>query len=152
MGRIIRVVPLLDLSDAEPAQVGIARFVKDAGSLPQNVNYAAKADYAGLLFDRPAPRKGAASRSDAIDAARRAVCFVQAQFPINDERTLANSRSNAGSALPSGERDRIAIYVCGAGVGPCKDSRMPRIRELVAQGMSLDEAYMQATQERDAKN
>ena len=47
------------------------------GAVPQGVNYAVKADYARPLFEQPAPRPAAASRTEAYERARGATCRLE---------------------------------------------------------------------------
>ena len=58
---------------------GHVNFLETTGSLPQNVNWAIRADYAAKLLDAapeaPAP---ASSREHAIERTRRAICQVEA--------------------------------------------------------------------------
>ena len=57
----------------------ILRFIRETrGSLPQNVNWAVKADYARPLFDPPTPLPETSSRESAIQRVRQALCFVEA--------------------------------------------------------------------------
>jgi S1-C subfamily serine protease len=51
-------------------------FLRETGFLPQNVNWAVKAEYAAPLFPAPAAVPRFQSRSEAIDAALRSVCLV----------------------------------------------------------------------------
>jgi len=44
-------------------------FLAATGAVPQNINYAVKADYARPLFEEPAPRPAAASRVEAYERA-----------------------------------------------------------------------------------
>ncbi|MGH7770939.1 MAG: S1C family serine protease, partial [Candidatus Binatia bacterium] len=61
------------------ATAAILPFVEATGSLPQNVNWAVKADYARPLFNAPAGGVSQApTRQEAIEKARRAVCRVEA--------------------------------------------------------------------------
>jgi S1-C subfamily serine protease len=61
------------------ASAAIEPFVRNTGSLPQNVNWAVKADYARLMFD-PADRPDTNSREEAINLVQKAICFVEAQM------------------------------------------------------------------------
>jgi S1-C subfamily serine protease len=56
----------------------IEAFYLLSGSLPQNVNWASKADHARLLFDPPPATGLAGSRSEAIEMAGSAICRVTA--------------------------------------------------------------------------
>ena len=55
----------------------IEAFYTMSGSLPQNVNWASKSDYARLLFDAPSVEKRAKNRSDAIEMVYSAICKVK---------------------------------------------------------------------------
>ncbi len=57
----------------------VLAFTKATGTLPQNVNWAVKADYAAPLFDPPAPPAAASTREESIQRALRAICMVEAQ-------------------------------------------------------------------------
>lgn len=48
-------------------------------------------------------------------------------------------------AATNNSEDAITPYVCG--IIPCRDARIPRMRELVANGMPIDVAYVQASSE-----
>jgi hypothetical protein len=52
------------------------QFRADTGALPQNLNWAIKADYITPLFDAPPPRAPAKTLSEAVDRASKAVCIV----------------------------------------------------------------------------
>lgn len=54
----------------------VANFVKETGSLPQNVNWAIKAEYASLLLDFPSSLPPTLTRQDAIERAKAASCFI----------------------------------------------------------------------------
>jgi S1-C subfamily serine protease len=54
------------------------QFVQATGALPQNLNWAVKAEYARPLYDQPTPRPPAGSRREAIQRASQAVCLVLA--------------------------------------------------------------------------
>lgn len=56
----------------------ILPFAAATGALPQNVNWAVKADYARPLFNAPEGLPPAKTRDDAIDQSRRALCRVEA--------------------------------------------------------------------------
>lgn len=55
----------------------VAEFYSVSGSLPQNINWAAKSDYARLLFDPPAMEFRAASRGEAISMVSAATCRIR---------------------------------------------------------------------------
>ena len=52
-------------------------FLMATGAVPQNVNYAVKADYARPLFEQPAPRPAATSRTEAYERAKGATCRIE---------------------------------------------------------------------------
>jgi serine protease Do len=54
------------------------RWMKESSTVPQNLNWAVKADYVTPLYDRPSPRPPATSRSEAIERASQVVCIVLA--------------------------------------------------------------------------
>lgn len=54
-------------------------FMKITGTLPQNINWAIKAEYAAPLFDPPAALIVAPNRSAAIKRAQGALCSVEAR-------------------------------------------------------------------------
>jgi S1-C subfamily serine protease len=53
-------------------------FYAETGSLPQNVNWAVKADYARPLFSPPPGREPTPTREAAIERTRSALCAVEA--------------------------------------------------------------------------
>jgi S1-C subfamily serine protease len=56
----------------------VRAFLAREGTLPQNINWAVKAEYAIPLFDQPERQPPAADRAAAIDRAVKATCLVQA--------------------------------------------------------------------------
>ena len=56
----------------------VQAFFAVTGTLPQNVNWAVKADYARSLFDPPAVRAIAISREDAVAKVSKTLCMVEA--------------------------------------------------------------------------
>ena len=56
----------------------IEAFYASYGSLPQNVNWASKSDYARLMFDPPTVEERANNRTEAIQMANAAICRVKA--------------------------------------------------------------------------
>jgi len=52
-------------------------FIMATGTMPQNINYAVKSDYARPLFEQPAPRPGAGSRAEAFERAKSATCRIE---------------------------------------------------------------------------
>ena len=52
-------------------------FLAATDAVPQNINYAVKADYARPLFEQPVPRPAAASRVEAYERARGATCRIE---------------------------------------------------------------------------
>jgi len=57
----------------------VEHFMKTTGSLPQNVNWAVKAEYAAPLFDPPPALPVAPNRGAAIKRAQAALCSVEAR-------------------------------------------------------------------------
>ena len=55
----------------------VEAFLSETGTLPQNINWAVKADYVRLLFDAPRVKSLAANREIAIEWTRRAICMVE---------------------------------------------------------------------------
>jgi S1-C subfamily serine protease len=76
--------PLMSL-DGEVLGVMISRaadlpFLKETGALPENINFATKAEnLIAVLGAPPASRKPARTRDEAIDRAQHAVCLVLAR-------------------------------------------------------------------------
>ena len=60
------------------ATAAIEAFYAATGSLPQNINWASKSDYAQLLFDAPNLEKRANDRAEAIEMTYAAICKVTA--------------------------------------------------------------------------
>ncbi len=52
-------------------------FLTETGTLPQNLNWAVKAEYARPLFEPPAAQPPASSRRAAIDRALQATCLIE---------------------------------------------------------------------------
>jgi S1-C subfamily serine protease len=61
------------------ATAALEPFLKSVGTLPQNVNWAVKADYSRMLFDAPPIQGAAPNRQAAIDRTRAALCQVEAR-------------------------------------------------------------------------
>ena len=59
------------------SSAAVKAFLSVTGTLPQNINWAVKADYARLLFNPPTVKPLEVNRSQAIDRTRRAICFVE---------------------------------------------------------------------------
>ena len=59
------------------ATAAIELFLRTTGTLPQNVNWAVKSDYAQLLFDQPPRRSKTSTREAAIARAIKASCRVE---------------------------------------------------------------------------
>ena len=57
----------------------IETFVARTGTLPQNVNWAVKAEYALPLFEAPPPSATAVSRRQAIENTLAATCLIEAE-------------------------------------------------------------------------
>ena len=60
------------------ATAAVESFYRATGSLPQNVNWAVKAEYAQLLFDQPPKLSTISDRRMAIDRTQDAICRVLA--------------------------------------------------------------------------
>jgi S1-C subfamily serine protease len=71
----------------------VASFLSASGSIPQNVNWAVKAEYASALFDQPASRPGCSSKRESIDRALASTFLITASF-----------RRPTGSTWPTGGR------------------------------------------------
>ena len=52
-------------------------FIMATGTVPQNINYAVKSDYARPLFEQPAARPGAGSRAEAFERAKSSTCRIE---------------------------------------------------------------------------
>lgn len=59
------------------AVAAIQAFFENTGTLPQNVNWAVKAEYAAPMFDSPPARPPAKSREEAIQRVERSLCFIE---------------------------------------------------------------------------
>jgi S1-C subfamily serine protease len=57
----------------------IRPFLSATGTLPQNINWAVKSEYALPLFDQPPPPPKASNRREAISHATKATCLVTAE-------------------------------------------------------------------------
>jgi len=68
VGRVVGVVT---------STAAVGRFVAESGSLPQNVNWAINTDFVRPLFSG-APSLPSATREEAIQRTRRALCIVEA--------------------------------------------------------------------------
>lgn len=55
----------------------VARFLHETGTLPQNINWAVKGDYARTLFETPQAPARARNREEAIERTKSAACFVE---------------------------------------------------------------------------
>lgn len=61
------------------SSVAVREFFKLTGTLPQNINWAVRSEYAAPLFERPASRRPVPnSRVEAIDRTVKATCMVEA--------------------------------------------------------------------------
>ncbi len=56
----------------------VRTFLAVTGTLPQNVNWAVKTEYARLLFDVPTVKSVGVSREEAVQRVRRAICRIEA--------------------------------------------------------------------------
>lgn len=59
----------------------VEAFLSETGTLPQNINWAVKADYIRLLFNAPTVKSLAPTRALAIEWTRRAICLVETSSP-----------------------------------------------------------------------
>jgi len=59
------------------SSAAVVPFLAATGTLPQNVNWAIKAEYGRPLFDQPAAVAASKNRSEAIEHARRTVCLIE---------------------------------------------------------------------------
>ncbi|MBF8262105.1 MAG: hypothetical protein HW376_1634 [candidate division NC10 bacterium] len=59
--------------------VAVETFISRTGTLPQNVNWAVKAEYATLFFEPPTGEARPRTRRQAIDDALRATCMLEAE-------------------------------------------------------------------------
>jgi S1-C subfamily serine protease len=59
------------------ASADVVAFITATGSLPQNVNWAVKADYARALLSSPGSPNAFSSREEAIKHVRRSVCLIE---------------------------------------------------------------------------
>ena len=57
----------------------VEAFLAGAGALPQNVNWAVKADYAIPFFEPPAAESNPKTRRESIELALRATCMLEAE-------------------------------------------------------------------------
>ncbi|WP_157994173.1 MULTISPECIES: S1C family serine protease [Steroidobacteraceae] len=55
----------------------ITAFLRNTGSLPQNVNWAVKSEYAGLLYAQATKPPSVSSREAAVERTRAAIVFVE---------------------------------------------------------------------------
>lgn len=69
-GRVVGVVV---------STAAVEAFLAGTGTLPQNVNWAVKADYAIPLFEPPADGPTFGTRRESIDRALRATCLLEAE-------------------------------------------------------------------------
>jgi S1-C subfamily serine protease len=67
-GRVVGVVT---------ASAAIAPFLRSTGTLPQNVNWAVKAEYAKPLLNSTISVPNARTRADAVDLVKRATCLIE---------------------------------------------------------------------------
>jgi len=59
------------------SSAAVRSFLSVTGTLPQNLNWAVKADYAKPLFDLPPAQPPASTRRAAIDRALQATCLIE---------------------------------------------------------------------------
>ncbi len=60
------------------SSAAVRPFLKATGALPQNINWAVKADYAAPLFDAPPLLPPAGNRTEAIRRTEQATCRIEA--------------------------------------------------------------------------
>jgi S1-C subfamily serine protease len=60
------------------SSAAVAAFVLESGTLPQNVNWAMKAEYAAPLFEPPSLKRPLADRASAASQALKATCLIEA--------------------------------------------------------------------------
>ena len=60
------------------SSAAVRPFLKATGTLPQNINWAVKADYAAPFFEAPAAQPAAGDRTEAISRTIKATCMVEA--------------------------------------------------------------------------
>jgi S1-C subfamily serine protease len=60
------------------SSAAVRAFLAVTGTLPQNLNWAVKAEYALRLFEPPPPQPRAPNRRAAIDRGLRATCMIEA--------------------------------------------------------------------------
>jgi len=70
-GRVVGVIS---------STAGVQAFLSATGALPQNVNWAIKADYARALFDASTPKSVRVSREETVKDVREALCMVEASL------------------------------------------------------------------------
>lgn len=61
------------------SSAAVAAFLRIAGTLPQNVNWAVKGNYISALWDSPPPASQAPVVSDVVEMVRDAIVFVKAE-------------------------------------------------------------------------
>ena len=59
------------------SSAAVRAFLSMTGTLPQNLNWAVKAEYARPLFDVPPAQPPASTRRAAIDRALQATCLIE---------------------------------------------------------------------------
>lgn len=61
------------------AGAAIAPFLQSTGTLPQNINWAVKSEYAALLFEAPQSLSPPRDREEAIQRVRTSLCFIRVE-------------------------------------------------------------------------
>jgi S1-C subfamily serine protease len=61
------------------SSAAILPFVKESGTLPQNINWAVKADYLRPLIELPETERRELSREQLIDCVKKATFFIESQ-------------------------------------------------------------------------
>ena len=68
MGRVVGIVT---------STAAIVPFLSGTGSLPQNINYAVKSDYAMILYDTPDRKIHRLGKKKMLDHVRKSICLVR---------------------------------------------------------------------------
>lgn len=91
---------------------GILSFIKESGTLPQNVNWAVKADYLRPMIELPTIYKKPLSREQAIAAAKKATFLIE-----TDSQPKSQKESYKGSSKPKEETQFIGVCAkCGRNI------------------------------------
>lgn len=60
------------------ASASVLPFLRETGTLPQNINWAVKSEYARPLFTPPSTSMAATLKEEAIERAKKATCLIEA--------------------------------------------------------------------------